>query len=102
MNWFEEKSQLMHVLSHVNSACRAGRTNCAMYIEFHRDDLDALALSVPTCLQCIGARDIPVWDDAVEERWEDVVTRCSLNGWHLDQCDNDGYCMKCGYADDPP
>lgn len=61
MNWYEQPTQLMHVLSHVNSARRAGRTNCGMYLEFFHHQLHED--SVPTCLQCLGARDIPVWDD---------------------------------------
>jgi len=71
-----------------------------MYLEFKPDEVFEGAL--PTCLLCLGERNIPVWDDAVEERWEDVVTRCALAGKHQVQCDNDGYCMDCGYADDAP
>jgi hypothetical protein len=98
--WYEDDKKLVHILSHVNSAKRAGRTACAQYIEFRPWDLNNEA--VPTCLLCIGETNIPAWDDAVEERWEDVVTRCALLGRHQVQCDNDGYCMECGYQDDAP
>ena len=97
----DNNTGLMHVLSHINSARRAGRTNCGLYIEFYQHEL-FFNVTVPTCIPCVGAQDIPSRDDAVEDRWEDVVARCALAGNHLVQCDNDGYCFKCGYQDDPP
>jgi hypothetical protein len=98
MTWFDSTTSLEHVLSHVNPEQRAGRTMCGRYIEFWPADVTDDA---PTCLQCLGAALVTAPDDAVHERWEDVVRHCALSGKHLVQADNDGYCCACGYQDDP-
>lgn len=91
---------IIHTLSHVNFEKRACRTLCGRYEDVFPDDVEAQA--VTTCFSCLSVPLVVERDSNVEDRWEDRVRRCALDGMHLVQADNDGYCFACGYQDDPP
>lgn len=38
------------------------------------------------------------WDEMVAHS-KALVTACTEDGTHLIECDNDGFCMSCGYQE---
>lgn len=121
---------LIHVLLLINKEKRAGRTACQQYVDTHpREIIDARATLVhPTCVRCLGAMDcdcdkvrvdiggaprsmlidghepacnVVVGQDAIDERYEDIINNCTARGQHLQDVDDDGFCQACGYQDTP-